>query len=62
MGIVRAQAMCLLTRLGHLDSGARAAAQRRAVGMREEELLRREQRSYHQAYMRGRRVRGQLVT
>ena len=58
---VRSQAMCLLSRLGCLDAGARAGADRRSQGMRQEEVLRREARAHHQAYVRGRRGMGQLV-
>ena len=58
---VRSQAMCLLARLGCRDEGARTAADRRARSMRQEELLRKEARAYHEAYIRGRRGTGQLV-
>ena len=51
---VRATESCLLARLGHLDAGAREAAQRRQVTMREEERDRREEAAHFQAYVRGR--------
>ena len=58
---VRSQGVCLLSRLGHLGAGARAAAQRRNLAMRQEELSRKEMRAYYQAYVRGRRGKGRLV-
>ena len=51
---VRATESCLLARLGHLDAGAREAAQRRQVTVREEERDRREEAAHFQAYVRGR--------
>ena len=51
---VRANESCLLARLGHLDTGAREAAARRRVTVREEELYRAEATAYHQAYVHGR--------
>ena len=51
---VRATESCLLARLGHLDAGAREAAQRRQVAVREEERDRREEAAHFQAYVRGR--------
>ena len=51
---VRATESCLLARLGHLDAGAREAAQRRQVTVREEEKDRREEAAHFQAYVRGR--------
>ena len=53
---VRAQATCLLTRLGHLDRGAREAAQRRSLAVRRKAALRGEARAYFQAYICGRGV------
>ena len=60
---VRAQESCLLARQGHLDTGARDAAARRRVLVREEEMVRQEARAFHQAYVRGRGMKrtGQLV-
>ena len=60
---VRAQESCLLARQGHLDTGARDAAARRRVLVREEEMVRKEARAFHQAYVRGRGMKrtGQLV-
>lgn len=52
---VRSQAVCLLSRLGHLGSGARAAAQTCITTMRQEEVARMEIRAYYQAYIQGRR-------
>ena len=54
---VRAQATCLLTRLGHLDRGAREAAQRRTLAVQKEVALRNEARAYFQAQVRGRGFR-----
>lgn len=51
---VRAQESCLLARQGHLDPGARDAAVRRRVLVREEERVRLEARAFYQAYVRGR--------
>ena len=51
---VRAQESCLLVRQGHLDAGARYAAVRRRILVREEEMTRLEAASFHQAYVRGR--------
>ena len=51
---VRAQASCLLARLGHMDEGARQAATRRQVTLREEDLSRREAQAFFQANVRGR--------
>ena len=57
---VRAQASCLLTRMGHLDQGAREAASRRSLAVRQETNLRREMRAFHQAHNRGRGFRGRM--
>ena len=51
---VRANESCLLARLGHMDAGARDAADRRSTTMREERLDREEAAAFHQAYVRGR--------
>ena len=51
---VRAQALCLVARLGQLGDGARAAANRRAQAGREEEGRQREQLAHYQAHVRGR--------
>ena len=61
---VRATESCLLARLGHLDAGAREAAQRRQVTVREEERDRREEAAHFQAHVRGRggARRGRLPT
>jgi hypothetical protein len=59
---VRAIESCLLARLGHMDSGAREAADRRKTTVREEELDRREEAAFFQAHVRGRggKRRGRL--
>ena len=54
---VRAQATCLLTKLGHLDRGAREAAQRRTPAVQKEVALRNEARAFYQAQVRGRGFR-----
>ena len=51
---VRAQATCLLTRMGHLGVAAREAAQRRNLAVRQEAALRNETRAFFQAHIRGR--------
>ena len=53
---IRSQESCLLARLGHMDDGARQAAGRRRLRMREEEMARHEAAAYHTAYIRGRGV------
>ena len=60
---VRAQATCLLSRMGHLDKAAREAATRSTLAVRREAALRAEARAFHQAYVRGRGVEhsGDLV-
>ena len=52
--IVRAQAICLLTRIGHLGGRAREAAERRNLDVRREASLRQESRAYFQCRIRGR--------
>ena len=51
---VRAQALCLLARLGQLGPGARSAADRRADALRAETNRRREAQAHWQAHIRGR--------
>ena len=51
---VRAQALCLLARLGQLGPGAKAAAERRAESLRSETARRREAQAHWQAHIRGR--------
>ena len=48
--------------MGHLDGGAREAAARRQVAVRQEQLARDETSAYFAAYVRGRHgpMRGQL--
>ena len=50
--VVRAQAVCLLERLGFLGPGARAAAGRRQTTLRLERRRRKEAQAYHQAFVR----------
>ena len=50
LDFVRAQALCLVARLGQLEDGARAVANRRAQAGREEKARQREQL----AHVRGR--------
>ena len=54
---VRAQALCLFSRLAHLGEGAQAAAQRRQQAGQEEEGRRREQIAHYIAHIKG--TRGQ---
>ena len=51
---IRSQEDCLLARLGHMDQGAREAAGRRNVRLREEEMGRKEATAFYTAYVRGR--------
>ena len=53
---------CLLARMGHLDKGARDAAARRQVVLRQEQLAREECVAHFQEYVRGRGgpMRGRL--
>ena len=51
---VRAQSLCLLSRVCQLGPGARSAADRRLVVQRAEESRVREQRAIHEAHIRGR--------
>ena len=51
---VRAQATCLINRMGHLGGLAREAAQRRNLAVRREAALREEARAYIQCHVRGR--------
>ena len=51
---VRAQALCLIARLGQLGPGARAAAERRNDALRAETARRREAQAHWQAHVRGR--------
>ena len=51
---VRAQALCLLSRLGQLGPGAMAAAERGADALRAETARRREAQAHWQAHIRGR--------
>ena len=53
---VRAQALCLFSRLAHLGDGAQAAALRRQQAGQEEEGRRREQIAHYIAHIRGRGV------
>ena len=51
---VRAQALCLLSRLGQLGPGAKAAAERRGQSVRVQTARRREAQAHWQAHIRGR--------
>ena len=51
---VRAQALCLLSRIGQLGPGARAAADRRGDALRAETARRREAQAHWQAHIKGR--------
>ena len=51
---IRAQALCLLSRLGQLGPGARAAADRRGDALRAETARRREAQAHWQAHIKGR--------
>ena len=53
---VRAQALCLFSRLAHLGDGAQAAALRRQQAGQEEEGRRREEIAHYIAHIRGRGV------
>ena len=53
---VNAQSACLLTRLGHMGEGARQAAQRRALCLRQDEASRQDLRAHFDAHIRGRRL------
>ena len=50
---VRAQAQCLLARMGHLGTGAAQAAEHRSRVKGVAEAERRERIAYHEAYVRG---------
>ena len=56
IAFVRAQALCLQSRLANLGDGAREAAGRRQQLRVEEEMRRREQVAHHLAHVRGRGV------
>ena len=59
---IRAQARCLLARVGHLGPAAEQAAQRRAKVRGNEDLQRREMQANFEAYVRGKKLhtRGNL--
>ena len=59
---VRSQESCLLSRMGHLGEGAREAAARRRLAVRQEQLAREEASAFFAAYVRGRQgpQRGRL--
>ena len=56
LDFIRAQSLCLLSRLCHLGEGARGAVARRQQAGREEEARRREQQAHYQAHIRGRGI------
>ena len=51
---VKAQATCLLSRMGHLGGAAREAAQHGNLAVRQEAAIRNETRAFFQALVRGR--------
>ena len=51
---IRCQALCLLSRIGQLGPGARAAAHRREDALRAETARRREAQAHWQAHIKGR--------
>ena len=51
---VRAQALCLLSRIGQLCPGTRATADRRGDSLRAETARRREAQAHWQAHIKGR--------
>ena len=51
---IRSQALCLLSRIGQLGPGARAAAHRRGDALRAETARRRESQAHWQAHIKGR--------
>ena len=59
---IRAQAKCLLARLGHIGPGADTAAQRRAQVRGAEQAQKKEMQAFYEAYIRGKnnRVIGNL--
>jgi hypothetical protein len=56
LDFVRANALCVLARIGQVGDGARAAAQRREQAGREEEARKRERMAHYLAHVRGRGV------
>ena len=51
---IKAQSLCLISRLGQLGPGARVAAERRSDARRAETDRRREAQAHWQAHVRGR--------
>ena len=51
---IKAQAACLVSRMGHLGPGSRAAAATRNLAMGLDVRIEREQEAYYMAYVRGR--------
>jgi hypothetical protein len=56
LDFVRANALCVLARIGQVGGGARAAAQRRDQAGRDEEARKRERMAHYLAHVRGRGV------
>ena len=54
VNFVKAQSVCLLSRVGYLGPGGKSASERRSLMMRREELCRRERDSHHLAHVKGR--------
>ena len=52
--LISAQALCLLSRIGQLGPGARAAAGRRGDALKAETARRREAQAHWQAHIKGR--------
>ena len=51
---VRAQANCLVARMGHLGEAAKESAARRHITMADDERRKKEQEAYFAAHIRGR--------
>ena len=59
---IRSQALCLLSRIGQLGPGAKAAAHRRSEALRADTARRREAQAHWQAHIKGRGLgRGGMV-
>ena len=56
VSIITALSRCLLTRLHHMEPGAKEAAKKRAKSKYREELAQKDRLYHHEAYIRGRRL------
>ena len=56
VGIIRAQSVCMLARLGHMLPGAKDAARRRQISKHREVSNRKDFTAHWEAYVRGRRL------